>query len=181
MRMDGEPTRVMVYGVTGSGKTTLARALAERAGLPFYDVDELTWNPGWQAKSAEEQRAIFAEICARDAWLLDTAYGIWLDIPLARMQRIVALDYPRWVSLGRLVRRTVARAVDKRPVCNGNTESWRLVFSRQSILAWHFRSFRRKRERIREFATLPGVALVVLRSPREADAWLAGQSATVRD
>src|SRR5688500_10102545 len=31
---------IIVMGVTGSGKTTLGRALAERLNLPFYDADD---------------------------------------------------------------------------------------------------------------------------------------------
>ena len=31
---------IIVMGVTGSGKTTLGQALAERLGLPFYDADD---------------------------------------------------------------------------------------------------------------------------------------------
>lgn len=41
-----------------------------------------------------------------------------------RTQLIVALDYPRWFWWQRPVRRTVARAVDKGPICNGNIQSW---------------------------------------------------------
>jgi len=73
----------------------------------------------------EEQRRRFEEICAGDTWLLDTAYGAWLDVPLARVELVVALDYPRWVSLLRLVRRTFGRIVDKQTICNGNVETLR--------------------------------------------------------
>lgn len=163
-----------MYGVTGSGKTTMAREIAARTGLPWHSVDDLTWDPGWVMVPGEEQERRIAAICAGDRWILDTAYGTWRHIPLARAETIVALDYPRWLSLGRLVRRTVRRAVDHKPICNGNTESFRQAFSRDSIIVWHFRSFARKRARIREWAADPPVASVVrLTSPRAARRWLA--------
>jgi len=142
----------MVYGVTGSGKTTATTRISAATGIPWTSVDDLTWEPGWVAVPEEEQRRKISEVCARDEWLLDTAYAQWLDVPLARVELIVALDYPRWVSLQRLLRRTLARAIDKRPICNGNTETWREMFSRDSIIAWHFRSFTRKRQRIAEWS-----------------------------
>lgn len=121
----------------------------------------------------DRQRARIAEICAQDRWILDTAYGQWLDIPLARAQLIVALDFPRWVSLARLLRRTAARIVDRRPICNGNRESLRTALSRDSIIVWHFRSFRRKRARIRSWAAgQGGPAVLRFTSPRRLGEWL---------
>ena len=64
--------------------------------------------------------------------ILDTAYGKRLDLPLRYAQLIVALDYPRWFSLQRLVRRTVTRLFDRRLICNGNRESLRVLFSRDA-------------------------------------------------
>src|SRR5690349_8264999 len=110
----------MLYGVTGSGKSTAAARLSAASGIPWTSVDDLAWEPGWVAVPEEEQRRRFENICARDSWLLDTAYGAWLDVPLERVQLIVALDYSRWFSLQRLVRRTFRRLVDQRLVCNGN-------------------------------------------------------------
>jgi len=54
-------------------------------------------------------------------------------VPFATVELIVALDYPRWFSLQRLLRRTLARVVDKRRICNGNTETWRRMFSREVV------------------------------------------------
>lgn len=166
------PRRILVYGVTGSGKTTLAQQISERTGIPWHSVDDLTWEPGWVEVPLDEQRKRIGAISAQDAWILDTAYAKWIDIPLARAELIVGLDYPRWVSFGRLIKRTYQRAIDKQPVCNGNVETLRGVFSRDSIILWHFKSFKRKRQRMRQWAgTDPRV--IVLKHERETRVWLA--------
>ena len=170
---------MLIYGVTGSGKTTLAQKVAERTGLPFHSVDDLTWEPGWVEVPAEEQRRRIAMICTGDWWIIDSGYSKWLDLVLARTDLIVALDYPRWRSLGRLVRRSLARAIDRRQICNGNTESFRQMLSRDSILLWHFRSFAHKRARMRTWAGDPeGPAVIRLTSPAATRRWLASLQPT---
>jgi len=167
-------SRILVYGVTGSGKTTLAREIAERTGLPWHAVDELTWLPGWVEVPADEQRRRVETICAGERWILDAAYSRWADVPLARAQLIVALDYPRWLSLARLLRRSLRRVVRREFACNGNRETLRKLLGPDSILRWHFQSFSRKRERIRSWsASSPGPIVIRLRSPRETKRWLA--------
>ena len=170
------PERILVYGVTGSGKTKLAAALAARTGLPWYSVDDVIgWNPGWTEVDRTEQRRRAAQICSGDRWILDTAYSHWLDVVFARVQLVVALDYPRAVSLARLVRRTGTRLVTRSEVCNGNRESVRNALSGNSIIAWHFRSFARKRARITAWANDPTAPpMVRLTSPRVTRRWLAG-------
>ena len=101
--------RVLIYGVTGSGKTTLAARLSGITGLRWHSVDDLTWQPGWVEVPTEQQRSIIHDICQESEWILDSAYSKWLDEPLGRAELIVALDYRRWVSLQRLVRRTIAQ------------------------------------------------------------------------
>jgi adenylate kinase family enzyme len=166
--------RILVYGVTGSGKTTLARRISERTGLPYHAIDDLAWEPGWVAVSDEVQRDRVRDICAGDEWVIDSAYAVWMEIPLGRADLIVGLDLPRWRSLGRLFRRTLINVVTKRPLCNGNRETWRQFFSRESILVWHGRSFPRKRKRMRLWHASPDFPeTILLRSPREVRRWLA--------
>ena len=167
------PDRILVYGVTGSGKSTAALASGARTGLPVTLVDELTWLPGWVPVEESVQREVIGEIVAGERWVLDSSYGDWLGFVLPRAQLVVGLDYPRWLSLSRLVRRTVSGAITREPRCNGNVESWRNMLSRKSIIRWHFQSFARKRERMRAWAASPdGPEVLLFRHPRELEAWL---------
>jgi adenylate kinase family enzyme len=89
-----------VYGVTGSGKTTLAKEIGEVLGVPWHSVDdEIGWLPGWVERPRDEQRELASRIALSEKWVLDTAYGHWRDVVVPRADVIVALDYPRLVSL----------------------------------------------------------------------------------
>ncbi len=164
--------RVAVFGVTGSGKSVLARATAERIGAVYVSVDDLAFEPCWQEVAADEQRRRAAAVTAGEAWVIDSVYGAWQAEVFDRIELIVGLDYPRWVSLSRLVRRTARRVLTGEPCCNGNRETLRRTFSKKSILVWHAVSFARKRDQIRAWAADPEVPpVLVLRSPRAAEAW----------
>jgi adenylate kinase family enzyme len=194
------PSRVLFYGVTGSGKSSAATAYAEATGLPEFSVDDcIGWLPGWEQRDAAEQRALGAAIVAQDRWVLDSAYGGWRDLVLARAELVVALDYPRWLSLSRLVRRTVRRVVTGQVVCNGNRETLARVLAKDSVIRWHFQSFTRKRRVIRDMqagrdlsadrdaravgdmqasrdpqSVRDAPSVIVFRRPRDLHAWLAG-------
>lgn len=166
------PQRILVYGVTGSGKTTLASQLSELTNIPWHEVDLLTFEPGWVEVPVELQRSKIEGICQGDSWILDSAYGKWLDIPLERVDLIIGLDLPRRVSFLRLFKRCIRRAVRREPVCNGNYESWRTMLSRKSLLLWHLKSFDRKRERIHKWSITQSPPTVPLRSDRDVRLFL---------
>lgn len=167
--------RLVLWGVTGSGKTTAAAAIAAATGIPWTSVDDVTWQPSWEPTDEAEQRRAFVEICAGERWVLDTAYSAWRDVVMARADLVVGLDYPRWLSLGRLLRRTAHRIVTSERICNGNVETVRSALSADSIFVWHFRSFARKRDGMRAALAAPdGPSVLLFTSPRRLDAWISG-------
>ena len=171
--------RVLVVGSTGAGKTVLAGELAARLGAPHVELDALHFAENW----VEVPDVVFAERTAAategDAWVLDGNYSaVTRDLAWDRALSVVWLDYPFVVSGWRLLRRTVLRATRRQELWHGNRETFRKSFaSRDSILLWFLRTFRRRRRQYEAAMADPAnahLSFVRLRSPREAELWLAG-------
>lgn len=68
--------RIVIFGNSGSGKTTMARALAREHGLAHLDMDSLAWaSPGVRAEAEASARAIRAFVDANAAWVVEGCYG----------------------------------------------------------------------------------------------------------
>ncbi|MFB9995184.1 adenylate kinase [Deinococcus oregonensis] len=166
--------RILVIGTTGSGKTTLARAIAGRLGLPHGEQDGWNHQPGWQAAPTEQFRAEVEAFTAQSAWVMDGNYSKARDIGWARADTLVWLDYPAGVVFWRLLRRTVRRIFTQQELWNGNRERLRGQFSRESVLPWFFRThWKRRRETPQQVAEFPHLRVIRLRSPQQAARWLA--------
>jgi adenylate kinase family enzyme len=170
--------RVNVKGISGSGKSTFSRELAERLDVPYLELDAIHHGPNWKEADSEELQAGVREFMttAPDGWVIDGNYESKLgDLVLAAADWIVWLDPPLRVALRRLWRRTTTRIRDDVELWNGNRETWRGGFwGRESLFAWTLRSWvRHRREWPRKFAGDPRV--VRLRSAGEARLWLERQ------
>lgn len=99
--------RVLVIGSGGAGKTTLARRIAARTGLPPIHLDALFWKPGWVPTPEPGWDAVVAELVTRDAWVMDGNYGRTLPQRLAAADTVIFLDYPRLRCIWRALRRSI--------------------------------------------------------------------------
>jgi adenylate kinase family enzyme len=59
--------RVIVTGMAGAGKSTFARQLSAKTGLPAIHLDVHFWKPGWVEPSDTEWRAVQTELLAGEA------------------------------------------------------------------------------------------------------------------
>ena len=104
-----------MIGSGGAGKSTIARAIAERLRLPLVHLDTLYWKPGWQATEAGEWRRTVSDLIAAPAWVIDGNYSGTLDLRLEACDTVVFLDFPRHVCLWRVIKRQLAYRGRQRP------------------------------------------------------------------
>jgi adenylate kinase family enzyme len=171
--------RVNVIGTAGAGKSTLGATLAARLGWPLIELDELHWQPGWQAVPLEEFRTKTAAAVAEDHWVVCGNYsGKVRDIVWGRADTLIWLDYALPVVLYRLYRRTWRRVARQEELWGGNRESWRSqFFSRESLLLYAVRTHRRRRQQIAALLSqgeYPELHVLRFRRPGETQGWLEG-------
>ena len=172
-----DPPRIAVVGTTGSGKTTLARRLAELLKAPHVELDALHWGPGWTPVCTEEFRARIAGALAGRRWVCDGNYSKGRDLTLARANTLVWLDYPLWLVMARLLRRTVRRTVTGEALWAGNREGVRNFLSTESVLLWALKTHGQGKREYSALAAEPAyghITVVRLRSHRETQDWLRG-------
>jgi adenylate kinase family enzyme len=170
--------RVVVVGPPGSGKTTVARALAHELGYLHVELDALWWEPNWTEAGSERFAARAAEAAAGERWVIDGNYfsvgarqTVW-----SRADTVVWLDQPRWVTVPRVVWRTLNRGIRRTELWSGNREPLRLALRPDGIIRYAIREhpkYNRRYEGLDRDPSLGHVRWVRLRSPREVRRWLA--------
>lgn len=161
--------RVLVIGSPGAGKSTFARELARRTGLPLTHLDAEYWRPGWVRPEAAEWEARVRGLIAPDVWILDGNYTSTVPLRAVRADTVIVLDYPRTLCLYRAVRRAL---LGRRPdTLDLGKEPLNLEFL---SFIWRFGALQRKQ--LAELDHLPHLTLIRLSSDKEARVWLAAVS-----
>lgn len=164
--------RVLIAGISGAGKTTVARALGERLGVPQYELDALHHGAGW-VKRAEFEEEV-AEFAAGERWVTEDQYSSLLgDLLWRRADTVVWLDLPHATVMRQVIGRSVVRAATRRELWNGNRETFRGWLDPDHPMRWAWSQHARWRGRVESrIETHPEVRVVRLRSRREVRRWL---------
>lgn len=148
MRNHTPITRINIVGNSGSGKTTVGRALAALLQLPFHEIDAAFWQPNWTMSSDEELLLQIRQVTDNKAWVLDGNYSRSIPVKWQRVQLVIWIDTSFLRNMWQILRRTLSRTLTGKELWpgTGNRESLRsALFSRDSILLWaltHFRTTR---------------------------------------
>ena len=135
--------RILIIGCGGAGKSTLARQLGKKLGLPVVHLDKLFWHPGWVESSKEEIDAKIHAEMAKPQWIMDGNYNRTLPERVKHCDTILYLDFSRVACILGVLKRIITTYGTVRPdMGEGCPERFDLEF-----LKWVWNYNKDKRER----------------------------------
>lgn len=101
--------RIVIFGPSNSGKSTLAEALSHKLGIAAVHLDQLHHAPNtdWVPRPQHEFHALQRQAMAEDAWVMDGNYSALTGERLARATGAIVLDDNHWLRLARYFNRTL--------------------------------------------------------------------------
>ena len=115
--------RILIIGCGGAGKSTLARKLGEKLGLPVVHLDQIFWSPGnWVHLPRTEFDARLTVELEKPRWIMDGNYDRTLSLRIVRCDTVIYLDFNRFTCIRGWVKRVITNwgrhRADMAPGCN---------------------------------------------------------------
>jgi adenylate kinase family enzyme len=106
--------RIHVTGASGSGVTTLGRALADALAIPHADTDDYFWQPTdppfrLRRERADRVRLMQEVFLGRGGWVLSGSLDGWGDPLIAQFDLVVFVHTAQVIRLSRLRGREARR------------------------------------------------------------------------
>lgn len=155
--------RILIIGCGGAGKSTLARQLGEKLGLPVVHLDKLFWKPGWVEMPGDEFDELLRQEMAKEKWIMDGNFNRTLPERIKHCDTIIYLDFSRLACLMGVLKRIVTTYGTVRPdMGEGCPERIDLEF-----LKWVWNYNQNKREKnYRLLNEAEGVQTIALKNRR---------------
>ncbi|MBT3283869.1 AAA family ATPase [Candidatus Bathyarchaeota archaeon] len=169
------PRRVHVVGTSGSGKTTVARAIADKLGIRHIELDAINWQPGWTELPKDQFYERVREETKHGDWTIDGNYSAVRDIIWDRVDTIVWLDMPFIPVFLRIVWRTIRRILTQEELWNTNTEKLDALVGKYGMPLWVIQTHEKRRKEYPPLLANPKLSHVdikVFKSLREVNAWI---------
>jgi len=107
-------TRIHIFGASGSGTSTVGRAIADEYGFKHFEVDDLFWeatDPPYQRarERSHRQRLLIEALSSTPCWVLTGSLAGWGDIAIDLFELAVFVETPTAIRLDRLRAREASR------------------------------------------------------------------------
>lgn len=109
------PRRIAIVGIGGSGKTTLSREIAKKAGLPLFHIDQIIWKGEWIEVPEEEYLVKHKELIEKDEWVIEGFLDDKMNERVIIADLVIHLDYSGLLSGYRFVKRWFKHRNHSRP------------------------------------------------------------------
>lgn len=96
------PQKILIFGNSGVGKTTLSKKLSKKLNIPYMHLDSLYWLENWQSTPREQFiEKVDAFLAAHPTFIMDGNYlnSGTLASRLDAADTLIFLDYPTQMAL----------------------------------------------------------------------------------
>ena len=163
--------RILIIGCPGAGKSTLARQMAQKLGIPLVHLDAMFWLPGWVERDKGEFDGLLLEELTKPNWIIDGNYSRTLATRLEYCDTVIFLDFSTAACLCGVLKRVLSNRgkvrADMGPGCPERFDFKFLQYVR------NFRRTSRDKLMAKLEAASPRVKPIVLRNRRQVTAFLA--------
>lgn len=97
----------MVIGCCGAGKSTLAKRLQQKTGLPLIHLDREYWKPNWEATKKDIWEKKVYHLAQEEKWIIDGNYISSMEIRIKRADLIIFMDINKYQCLYQAIKRTL--------------------------------------------------------------------------
>lgn len=109
-----QPRKIIVAGLPGSGKTTIAGILGEALSLPVFNTDSYCFNADWVRKKPDEIREIIKELVSGNEWIIDGMYGNVAEEFIGKADLLIYIRINMLTTFLNLVRRKIRHVLKRK-------------------------------------------------------------------
>jgi len=85
--------KVLIIGISGTGKTKLARKLSDFLKIPITHYDTLVWGESWNEIDEKIVENQLNKVVEREKWIIEGFIHPAAKIKLENADRVIYLDY----------------------------------------------------------------------------------------
>jgi adenylate kinase family enzyme len=124
--------RILIVGISGTGKTRLAQRLSDKLHVPTILLDTIFWKENWQEEDPNVVESKIRDAIRQDAWIIEGYIEPLGEERVKSADVVIYLDYPGHLALrGGLSRwrRFRGRARPEMPAGNIENFGWKFLMT----------------------------------------------------
>lgn len=162
--------KIRIIGISGSGKSYLARKIKEILKISHYDMDEFFWdNSGnnYNVKRPKEERFdLLEQALKNDQWIIEGVYFEWGEQTFVQADKIILLKVPFKKCKRRIIKRFFRR---KLKIEKGRNESLKSV---RELISWAEEFYKTSMPKIETMLENFKEKVVILQNEKEVESFL---------